>query len=310
MASRDHYEVLGVGRKASQDEIKKAYRELARKWHPDRSPDDSEAEERFKEVQAAYDTLSDPDKRKEYDAGGCSLVAASGRAPGRAVSPAAASPRISATSSPRSSAASAVAAVPPRQPRREAEVQLNFDQRCTAPRSPSRFRPPDVCPTCSGSAPTRQPPRVCPRARASRHGPGVVSIRQQPCPSAAAGLGDRGTVPDLLGSDTQESKRYRVNVPARVHDGGHRAMSQGEAGLQGRGRGRLYVNASGPSPIARQRPRQPRCRPAGLRVRSDPGATSRCPLNGSKRIRVPLGPSTGPQRLKGRGAAEDERLGQ
>src|SRR5689334_4741396 len=66
----DFYGVLGVKRSASQDEIKKAYRELARKWHPDRNPDDKQAEERFKEIQQAYDALSDPEKRKQYDAGG------------------------------------------------------------------------------------------------------------------------------------------------------------------------------------------------------------------------------------------------
>jgi DnaJ-class molecular chaperone len=67
MAKRDLYEVLGISRSASDDDIKKAYRKLARQYHPDRNPNDKSAESKFKEVQEAYDILSDADKRRKYD---------------------------------------------------------------------------------------------------------------------------------------------------------------------------------------------------------------------------------------------------
>ena len=67
MAKRDYYEVLGVDKNASEDEIKKAYRKLAIKYHPDKNPDDKAAEEKFKEAAEAYDVLHDPNKRKQYD---------------------------------------------------------------------------------------------------------------------------------------------------------------------------------------------------------------------------------------------------
>ena len=64
---RDYYEVLGVDRNASADEIKKAYRKAALKYHPDKNPGDKEAEEKFKEAAEAYDVLSNPDKKARYD---------------------------------------------------------------------------------------------------------------------------------------------------------------------------------------------------------------------------------------------------
>src|SRR5436305_252893 len=65
--AKDFYEVLGVGRKAEQKDIKSAYRKLARKYHPDVNPSDKAAEAKFKEVSEAYEVLSDPEKRKMYD---------------------------------------------------------------------------------------------------------------------------------------------------------------------------------------------------------------------------------------------------
>jgi molecular chaperone DnaJ len=79
--SRDHYEVLGVARNASDEEIKRAYRDLARRYHPDSRPDDPEAGERFKEISVAYETLRDPERRRRYDVFGETSGASRGAGP-------------------------------------------------------------------------------------------------------------------------------------------------------------------------------------------------------------------------------------
>lgn len=129
MAKRDYYEVLGVDRGASADEIKKAYRKAALKFHPDKNPGDKDAEEKFKEAAEAYDVLSNPDKKARYDQFGHEGMGA-----GPAVSAAAASAAVasrwkifSASSAISSAAISVAAAVsvvsaegwrrPPGQPR-------------------------------------------------------------------------------------------------------------------------------------------------------------------------------------------------
>src|SRR6516162_9385954 len=80
MAKRDYYEVLGVAKGAGEEEIKKAYRKLAMKHHPDRNPGDKEAEAKFKEAAEAYEVLSDAEKRARYDQYGHAGVEGMGHA--------------------------------------------------------------------------------------------------------------------------------------------------------------------------------------------------------------------------------------
>ena len=82
MAKRDYYDVLGVSRTASADEIKKSYRRLAMKYHPDRNKDDAGAEAKFKEAKEAYDVLSNADKRATYDRFGHDGLRGAGAGPG------------------------------------------------------------------------------------------------------------------------------------------------------------------------------------------------------------------------------------
>ncbi|MBN2043311.1 MAG: molecular chaperone DnaJ [Candidatus Aenigmarchaeota archaeon] len=87
MTEKDYYDILGIDRDASEDEIKKAFRHLARKWHPDVNPDNKEAEGKFKEINEAFEVLKDPEKRSAYDQFGSAGVEGAGFRPGSGGSP-------------------------------------------------------------------------------------------------------------------------------------------------------------------------------------------------------------------------------
>jgi molecular chaperone DnaJ len=313
MAS-DFYQALGVSKKASQDEIKKAYRKLARKYHPDRNQDDPRAEERFKEVQEAYDTLSDPEKRKQYDAGGA-FAGFGGRNP---FAGGTGGPGFSDLGDIFSSVFGRGGRQATPQPARggdlETEVHLTFEQAMEGAQLPVTVPKASTCKVCAGTgANPGTSPTVCPQCGGrgiDSQSQGLFSI-SQPC-SRCGGSGQIIENPCRAcgGSGlTEQRKRYRVNVPAGVRDGTRiRLAGKGEDGPRGGPPGDLYVVTKvSPSPVFRQR------RDGSLEVvvpitiaEAIQGATVEVPtLNGTKRIRVPAGTRHGAvQRLRGEGPPE------
>jgi molecular chaperone DnaJ len=306
--AEDFYNVLGVSREASPEEIKKAYRKLARENHPDRNPDDPKAEDRFKSIQEAYDTLSDPEKRKEYDAGGMFSGFRGGQPFGGAGG---------GFSSDIGDIFSSVFGRGRAQPRSvrgadlETEVRLSFDQAVNGSQISVAVPKLDRCPTCHGSgAKPGSSPQVCPRCGGrgiDAQSQGFFSI-SQPCPQCG-GTGEVIEDPcETCGGSgvTRQTKRYRVNIPPGVHDGTRiRLAGKGEAGPRGGPAGDLYVTTRvTPSPVFKQLP------DGNLEVdvpitvaEAIQGGTVEVPtLNGTKRIRIPAGTEHGTvQRLRGEG---------
>ena len=252
VASANPYQVLGVDKKASPEEIKKAYRKLARQYHPDRNPGDEKAEERFKEVQAAYDIVGDPEKRKQYDRGG--MFGMGGRGAGRRrrgrrlrlrrrrlrrhpVQPVRRRRARRRPAAPRARARSAAATSRPRSRSPSRRRWRARRSRCSVPTSAT-------CPTChgTGAKPGTQP-NVCPRCQGrgiESQGQGLFSI-SQPCSRCdGAGTVIDDPCPTCQGSGAQRTvKKYRVNIPAGVKEGSRvRLAGKGEAGPQRRPAGR------------------------------------------------------------------------
>jgi molecular chaperone DnaJ len=308
--ARDFYEVLGVTKKASDEEIKRAYRKLARQYHPDRNPDDPGAEDRFKEIQQAYDTLSNPQKRKEYDAGGMFAGFGGGRTPFGG----AAGGFASDLGDIFSSFFGRGGGPQPQEVRGrdlETEVRLSFEQAMEGAQVSVTVPKSERCATCGGSgAKPGTSPSVCPRCGGrgiDAQSQGFFSI-SQPCPRCS-GSGQVVEDPcETCGGSglTRQTKRYRVNVPAGVREGTRiRLAGKGEAGPRGGPPGDLYVTTRvAPSSVFAQLP------DGGLEVtvpitiaEAIQGGTIEVPtLNGTKRIRVPAGTQHGTvQRLRGEG---------
>jgi len=316
MATRDPYEVLGVDKKATDEQIKRAYRKLARDYHPDRNPDDPQAEERFKEIGGAYETLKDPEKRKAYDSGGAFGFGRGG--PGGAGGPAGFN--VGDVGDIFSSLFGRGRTPEPARGRDlETEIRLSFEQAMQGTQVPVDVLKQATCRTChgSGAAPGTSP-TTCPRCGGrgiDAQSQGFFSI-SQPCPQC----GGRGQIveqpcPECAGMGvTKQRKRYRVNVPAGVKDGTRiRLAGKGEDGPLGGPSGDLFVTTRvATSPIFKRRA------DGNLEVtvpvtlaEAIGGANIEVPtLRGTKRIRIAPGTQHGTvHRLRGEGPPKTNASG-
>jgi molecular chaperone DnaJ len=316
MAGRpDYYKILGVGKNASDEEIKKAYRKLARKYHPDRNPGNKQAEERFKEISQAHDVLADADKRKQYDRGTGPFGATGGFDPG---SFAGGFGDILSNLFGGGGAAGGArqrgAGGRPRAPQRgrdvETEVTLTFDQAVKGAQVSLAVPTSQSCPTCQGTgAKPGTSPKVCPVCEGrgvEAQSQGIFSI-SQPCSNCHGnGVVIDDPCPTCGGSGAQRSvRKLRTNVPAGVREGSRiRLAGKGEPAIQGGEPGDLYViTRVQASPVFKRSGENlevevPLTVPEALG-----GAVVEVPtLSGSKRLRVPAGTKHGTvQRIRGEG---------
>ncbi len=315
----DLYKVLGVEKKAAPEEIKKAYRKLARQYHPDRNPGDASAEARFKEISGAYDVLGDADKRKQYDRG--SLFGGGG-APGGGAAPGGFSDigdifsnLFGERSDPTRPGAGAPRNAPPRQrPERgrdiESDVQITFAQAMDGVQVPITVPTAQGCGTCHGTgARPGTAAKICPRCQGrgiESEGQGLFSI-STPCSKCkGAGTVVEDPCPTCQGAGVVKTvKKYRVNIPAGVKDGSKvRLPGKGEAGKHKGAPGDLFViTRVVPSAVFVRKGEHLEVEVPITFPEAARGAEVEVPtLTGTKRLRVPAGTRSGTvQRLRGEG---------
>jgi molecular chaperone DnaJ len=314
--AKDLYAALGVPKTASQDEIKKAYRKLVREHHPDKNPGDKEAEERFKEIQGAYDVLSDPEKRKQYDAFG----SADGRVGGFPGGGGPGAGGFNFDFGDISDLCGGVGDIFGRGRGQEratrgadlqAEVSLSFDDSLRGIQTEIPVQTELACRECGGSG--AQPgtsPIICPECK----GRGVTVESQglfglsHPCPRC----GGNGTIiekpcPRCHGSGRERrTKRYKVKIPAGVKNGTQiRLKGKGEPGYGGGPPGDLIVvTRVAESPIYKRRGQDLEVEVPVTYADAALGAKVEVPTpEGAVSLKVPAGSESGKLlRIKGRGA--------
>jgi len=309
MAKRDYYEILGVNRDASDEDIKKAYRKLAMKWHPDRNPDNPKAEEHFKDAKEAYEILSDDQKRNAYDQFGHAGVdpAAAGAGAGAGFGNFAdAFGDIFSDIFGGGRARSSVY--------RGADLRYNLEIALedAARGTETRIRIPamEECGTCHGSgAKPGTSPTTCPSC--SGHGQvrmqqGFFSI-QQTCPRCH-GTGKIVSSPcsacDGVGR-VRQHKTLSVKIPAGVDEGDRiRLSGEGEAGVNGGPAGDLYVVIHLKAhPVFARDHNDLHCEmPISFTTAALGGEIEIPTLDGYAKVKVPAGTQTGQKfRLRGKG---------
>ncbi|MFK7966356.1 MAG: molecular chaperone DnaJ [Burkholderiaceae bacterium] len=312
MAKRDFYEVLGVANSASSEELKKAYRKLAMKYHPDRNPGNDEAEAQFKEVKEAFETLDDADKRAAYDRYGHAGVDPSqgGFSGGGAGGFSDVFGDIFGDIFGNQRGGGGGRSNVYRGSDLRYAMEITLEQAAHGHSTEIRVPSWSNCKTCSGSG---AKPGTVPVSCNTCGGQGQVRMQQgffsvqQTCPTCD---GSGKTIPDPCGDcegagRIKKSKTLEVKIPAGIEDGMRiRSAGDGEPGLNGGPPGDLYVEVRTRAHDVFQRDADDlHCEIPISMSKAALGGTVKVPtLGGSAEIELPEGTQTGKTfRLRGKG---------